>query len=92
MVVSKNIKSFEWDKGNIDKNYQKHGITPNESEEIFLDGNLKVIRDIKHSQKEERFIAVGKSFRKKILFVVFNRGSFGAGFTAGASGSLAGRG
>ena len=28
---------FEWDKGNIDKSHQKHGITPNEAEESFLD-------------------------------------------------------
>lgn len=65
------IKRFEWDKGNTDKSYQKHGITPNESEEIFLDENLKVVKDLKHSQTEERFIALGKTFKRKFLFVVF---------------------
>ncbi len=65
------IKGFEWDKGNFDKSYQKHGITPKESEEVFLDENLRVIRDIKHSQKEDRFIALGKTFAEKILFIVF---------------------
>lgn len=66
------IKEFEWDKGNIDKSYEKHGITPKESEEIFLDENLKVTRDIRHSQREKRFIGLGKTFEKKILFVVFS--------------------
>lgn len=65
------IKGFEWDKGNIDKSYQKHGIAPKESEEVFLDENLKVIRDIKHSQKENRLIALGKTFEEKMLFIVF---------------------
>lgn len=63
--------SFQWDKGNVDKSYQKHGISPNQSEEIFLDENLKILKDIKHLQKEERFIALGKTFGGKKLFVVF---------------------
>ena len=65
------FKRFEWDKWNLDKSYQKHGITPKESEEIFLDENLKVSRDVEHSQIEKRFIALGKTFENKILFVAF---------------------
>lgn len=65
------IRRFEWDKGNIDKSYKKHGITPNESEEIFLDEGLQVAKDIRHSQKERRFIGIGKTSDKKILFAVF---------------------
>jgi len=64
-------KEFEWDKGNIDKSYQKHGITPNEAEEIFLDENLLLQKDWKHSQKEERFIVIGKTIKKKLLLAVF---------------------
>lgn len=71
MVDLGKIKGFEWDKANIDKSYKKHGITPNQAEEIFLDEDLKIIRDIKHSQKEARFIALGKNFEKKLLFIVF---------------------
>lgn len=65
------FKGFQWDRGNIDKSYEKHSITPNESEEIFLDENLQVVRDIKHSQKEKRFIGIGKTFEGKTLFAVF---------------------
>lgn len=64
-------KKFEWDKGNIDKSYKKHNISPNETEEVFLDDNLKIIKDFKHSQKEERLIALGETIEKKKLFVVF---------------------
>ncbi|MCL5797667.1 MAG: BrnT family toxin [Patescibacteria group bacterium] len=71
MLDLSKYKSFEWDKGNFDKSYHKHGISPNESEEIFLDEELKILKDIRHSQKEERFIALGTVFSGKKLFVVF---------------------
>ena len=71
MIDQSKIKCFDWDKGNIDKSYQKHSITPNQSEEIFLDKELKIIRDVRHSQKEARYIALGKTFEKKTLFIVF---------------------
>lgn len=70
-MVKSQIREFEWDEGNIDKSYLKHGITPNEAEEIFLDEELVVLDDVKHSQDEERFIAIGKTFTSKVLFVVF---------------------
>lgn len=62
---------FEWDVENLDKNYQKHGITIKEAEELFLDKDVLIVEDIKHSQEEERFIAIGKTFEGKILFAVF---------------------
>lgn len=71
MIDLSKFKSFQWDKWNIDKSYEKHKITANESEEIFLDENLQVIKDVKHSQKEARFIAIGKTSENKILFAVF---------------------
>ncbi|MEK7517670.1 MAG: BrnT family toxin [Patescibacteria group bacterium] len=71
MVDLSKIKGFEWDKGNIDKSYQKHGITPNEAEEVFLDNNKLLLEDFKHSQKEERFEAIGKIAKGNILFLAF---------------------
>lgn len=65
------IIEFEWDSGNLDKSYQKHGVSPKEIEEIFLDNDLGIVPDVGHSQKEQRFIALGKTFEKKNLFVVF---------------------
>ena len=71
MLKREKILEFEWDRWNFDKSYYKHGITPSEAEEIFLDEDLKVQEDIKHSQKEKRYIAFGKTIRGKVLFVVF---------------------
>ncbi len=62
---------FEWDKGNFDKSYQKHGITPNEAEEVFLDKDLLILEDLKHSKEEERFMALGKIFQGSILFLSY---------------------
>ena len=47
---------FEWDKGNIDKNWLKHRVSNKESEESFFDKNSIIYKDVIHSKKEERFI------------------------------------
>ncbi|HSX19062.1 MAG TPA: BrnT family toxin [Candidatus Saccharimonadales bacterium] len=71
MIDLGKIVGFEWDKWNLDKNYIKHGITPKEAEEVFLDENVLLIEDIKHSGAEERSIAIGMTVGDSLLFVVF---------------------
>ena len=63
--------TFEWDKGNTDKNSKKHKVGNKEAEEIFEDKGLKILKDLKHSQKEERFFAYGITKRKRKLHIVF---------------------
>ncbi|MBI2049549.1 BrnT family toxin [Candidatus Roizmanbacteria bacterium] len=63
--------SFQWDKGNIDKNFKKHNLTNKETEEIFCNKYLKTFKDVKHSQKENRFVALGVTDKKRMLYVVF---------------------
>lgn len=62
---------FDWDKGNLDKSYRKHGVTPNQAEEAFLDETAIILKDVKHSQKETRYLLIGKNANNKILFIVF---------------------
>ena len=71
MIDLDNAKGFDWDKGNLDKSFEKHGISPNQSEEVFLDENLLQVDDIKHSKKEKRNIVIGKTFMDVVLFVIF---------------------
>ena len=71
MIDLRKIIGFEWDQGNIDKSYQKHGITTKDAEEVFLDKGIQIKRDFKHHETEERFIAIGKNLESKILFVIF---------------------
>ncbi len=71
MTVKGNIVEFEWDPANIDKSYTKHGITPKEAEEVFVSEGAFVVPDIAHSQKEARYIILGKTASGVRLFVVF---------------------
>ena len=60
---------FEWDEGNIAK-CQKHGLSLEEIE-VFFQSRVFVAPDLKHSEDEERFLAVGYSPNGKPMFVVF---------------------
>lgn len=68
------ILAFEWDEGNLDKSYEKHGISAKETEEVFVSEELFVLLDKKHSQTEKRHIALGKTQEGKRLFVIFTLG------------------
>lgn len=61
---------FEWDKGNINKNFIRHNVTDKEAEEIFSNKPL-VSKDAKHSITEKRFQALGKTDKGRLLFVSF---------------------
>ena len=65
------VKGFEWDSGNLEKNWLKHGVSPLECEEVFFSQPLVVAPDEKHSQKEERFYALGRTNNERHLFIVF---------------------
>ncbi len=63
--------AFEWDKGNIDKNFKKHKVTNLEAEEIFRNKPLIIIDDATHSLVERRFIAHGITSKKRNLTIIF---------------------
>ncbi|OGM06090.1 hypothetical protein A2125_00570 [Candidatus Woesebacteria bacterium GWB1_43_5] len=70
-IISEPLE-FEWDKGNINKSLKKHGVTNEESEEVFLNENLLVHEDKEHSTKEEkRYFCLGATDSKKKLFMSF---------------------
>ncbi len=71
MTVRSDILEFEWDKGNIDKNYKRHGVTQKEAEGVFVSEQAYIEPDIKHSQKEKRYIILGNTIEGNKLFVIF---------------------
>ena len=71
MRVLRESVVFQWDKGNIDKNWIKHKVADRECEEVFFDENKKIFKDKLHSRGEERFRIVGKTKKGRLLFVVF---------------------
>ncbi|MBI5465544.1 BrnT family toxin [Candidatus Gottesmanbacteria bacterium] len=65
------LLGFDWDKGNIDKNWLKHKISGEEAEEIFYNEPLLIFEDLKHSEKEKRFVAYGITDQGRKLTEVF---------------------
>lgn len=63
--------SFDWDTGNLDKNFKKHKVHFREAEEVFFNKPLKVFTDEKHSIKEKRFVAYGISNKNRLLTIIF---------------------
>lgn len=62
---------FEWDIGNIYKNYFKHNVTLYEAEEVFQDISKIVYSDLIHSESEDRFILVGQTKVGRGLCIVY---------------------
>ena len=64
-------KSFEWDEGNINKNWDKHRVHHLECEEIFF--NEPIITKVEKGgvSQEERVSALGVTNEGRFLFVVF---------------------
>jgi uncharacterized protein len=62
---------FQWDQGNDQKNYFKHGVTQAECEEVFFNSPLLVADDEEHSQSEPRYYVLGQTDASRLLFVVF---------------------
>jgi len=62
---------FEWDKGNFLKNWEEHGVTGSECEQIFFNNPQIVAPDLKHSGKEDRYFVLGQTDTGRLLYVVF---------------------
>ena len=57
--------------GKIDKNRIKHNVAIDEVEETFFDTNKVIYNDVFHSQKEDRYILIGKTKSGRLLYTVF---------------------
>ena len=66
-----NAQGFQWDKGNSLKNWLKHGVLRGEVEEVFFNEPLLLFEDEKHSQDEDRILALGRTDGGRFLVVAF---------------------
>ena len=71
MIDFHRITGFQWDAGNAYKSQEKHDVTQGEAEEIFFNQPLMVSSDEKHSQGEQRYLALGVTSVGEFLSVVF---------------------
>lgn len=62
---------FEWDEGNVEKNWDKHKVSTIECEQIFFNRPLLLYDDTKHSAKENRMYVLGKTDAGRLLFIAF---------------------
>jgi uncharacterized DUF497 family protein len=70
------VTEFEWDEGNSEKSWRRHGVTQAEAEQVFLNRPLLVAEDPGHSAGEVRRFALGCTDLGRLLAVVFTlRGS-----------------
>ena len=65
------ISSFDWDKGNKNKNVKKHLVSNRECEELFFNKPIYFFNDYKHSKVEKRYLALGRTNEKRLLIIIF---------------------
>jgi uncharacterized DUF497 family protein len=62
---------FDWDEANSGKSASKHSVSRAEAEQIFFDEQLLLAGDVKHSQDEPRYHALGQTIEGRLLHVTF---------------------
>ena len=65
------VEGFEWDEGNSDKNWLRHSVRQAEAEQALLNRPLVFAVDLKHSQQEPRFFALGRTDALRHLALIF---------------------
>ena len=63
------VNGFDWDEGNRDK-CQKHGV-PLVIIEAAFSRPIDILPDLKHSNHEMRFLAIGKTEEGRGVFICF---------------------
>lgn len=65
------IVGFDWDDGNSTKSDLKHSVSQAEAEQVFTDPRLTIADDVRHSQREVRYQAMGRTIDGRLLHVTF---------------------
>lgn len=64
-------EGFDWDEGNLLKNWHIHRVSASECEQVFFNQPLLTGSDEAHSKEEMRHYALGVTDAGRRLFVVF---------------------
>jgi hypothetical protein len=64
-----NDVSFAWDEHKAAQNTRKHQVLFEEARSVFLDENAVEFFDPDHSEDEDRFLLLGRSWRLRLLAV-----------------------
>jgi hypothetical protein len=69
-LVVRGLRGFEWDAGNWRKSELKHGVAVAEAQEALLNDPLCQV-DARHSEAEQRYVALGVTNGARRLLVAF---------------------
>jgi hypothetical protein len=62
---------FEWDPRKATVNRTKHGVSFEEAETVFGDPDALDGPDLRHSEKESRFLRLGRAATGRVLMVAY---------------------
>jgi len=65
------LAGFDWDRGNVEKSWERHGVSRAESEEVFFNRPVLLAEDAKHSTRERYYNLLGSSNGGRRLSVIF---------------------
>jgi uncharacterized DUF497 family protein len=65
------LDGFDWDEGNLAKNWDRHQVSSTECEEVFLNVPLLLADDARHSSDEVRYYVLGQTNAGRLLFIAF---------------------
>lgn len=65
------LHGFEWDPGNAEKIGCRHGVAPQEAEQMFFNRPIIVAEDPGHSRSERRHFALGRTDDGRRLGIAF---------------------
>lgn len=65
------LKEFDWDENKASVNLSKHGVSFDEAITVFDDPLYVDFYDPDHSDDEERYIIIGQSQQRRLLFVSY---------------------
>jgi uncharacterized DUF497 family protein len=70
--------TYEWDPAKAEENVRKHRVRFEEAASVFLDPAALTFWDPDHSDEEDREITIGRSARRRVLFVAHTAREGGA--------------
>ena len=73
MIDLSKITGFDWGDGNARKSEEKHEVSmaEAEAEQVFFNDPLLLLEDAKHSLRESRNHALGKTDEGRLLHITF---------------------
>jgi hypothetical protein len=71
MIDLSQVVGFDWDDGNDRKSLDRHTVSSAVAEQVFSDRRLVITDDVRHSQGEARYQALGQTVDGRLLHVTF---------------------